>query len=289
MLGRGVSKPVILTGSQVPLSKTRNDALRNLITSVTIAATQSIPEVLLFFNDVLLRGNRSVKVSASAFPAFYSPNCSPLGKVGIEVSVRKALVLAASDPGHSLDHAGNLEAAAAKIETAKAAFDDFSVITVVLRPGIQASTVRAMLEHTTPKVKGVILMAFGAGNAPADDELIGSLKYAHDRHGAVIVDITQIVSGAVDLDAYESASGLRYAGAVSGYDLTAEAALTKLICLIGMGLSQAEVEEAMVNPFQGDLTHEVRETTDNSWGRIFDRRGHGARVLRLIEKLGKKP
>lgn len=176
MLGHGVSKPVIFTGSQVPLSKTRNDAQRNLITSLTIAATQPLMcEVALCFGSKLLRGNRSVKVSSSAFPAFASPNFAPLGSIGIEITTHKPLLLNVNKD-ISLDDPVQLQKRAAALERAKSALKEFSVIVITLHPGIRASFIQAALEHTKPPVKGVILQAFGAGNAPADQELLGALK-----------------------------------------------------------------------------------------------------------------
>jgi len=285
LLGKGVSKPVIFTGSQVPLSKTRNDAQRNLITSITVAATQTnFNEVGLFFDRFLLRGNRAEKVSASAFPAFYSPNHPVLGEVGIEIKLRSNNLLAAPPLRESLNVKENVEALETKLAQMQESFKTFSIITVMLYPGIQASTIKAMLEETTPPVKGVVLRAFGAGNAPANDDMIVALKEAHDDKGVVLVDITQIVSGGVDLDAYESAAGLRHAGAISGYDLTPEAALGKLQYLIGMGYSQTEIEAKMIEPFQNDLSRQIQEESDSHWKALTEKRGLGSRVRRLLNK-----
>lgn len=284
LLGSGVSKPIILTGSQVPLSKTRNDALRNLITSITVAASQSINEVGLVFDNKILRGNRSVKVSSSAFPAFDSPNCAALGTVGIEIKMNPPLLLSSPPAKQSLDVAGNIVSLDQELGEIQKNLESFSVISIILHPGIQSSTIKAMLENTTPKVKGVVLQAFGAGNAPANEQMIETLHEAHDRNGVVIVDITQIVSGGVDLDAYESASGLRHAGAISGYDLTPEAALAKLVHLIAKGHTQSEVEREMKVHYQGDLSHEVKEESDRHWVALTKKRGHSSIVRRLLKK-----
>jgi L-asparaginase len=285
MLALGVSKPVIFTGSQVPLSKTRNDAQRNLVTSITIAATQTIHEVALYFDSRLFRGNRSVKVSSSAFHAFESPNHPPLGKIGIEIRMEKPLLLGAPAADVTLEKPKNLQKLQEHLEEMKSALKEFSVITITLHPGIRASSVRAHIQGTTPPCKGIILQAYGAGNAPADDDMLRAFQEAHDEHGVVICDITQIVSGGVDLDAYESAAGLKHAGAVSGYDLTAEAALTKLVCLIARGgLTQQQIEESMKTPFQGDLSHDVVEQSDAYWKALYKKRGPGSKVLRLLKK-----
>jgi L-asparaginase len=206
LMGMGVSKPVIFTGSQVPLSKTRNDAQRNLVTSITIAATQTINEVALYFDSRLLRGNRSVKVSSSAFHAFESPNHPPLGKVGIEFRMERPLLLAAPTADETLEKPKHLKKLQEHLEGIKSALKEFSVITITLHPGIHASSIKAHIEGTSPPVKGIILQAYGAGNAPADEDILRALQVAHDEHGVVICDITQIVSGGVDLDAYESAA-----------------------------------------------------------------------------------
>jgi L-asparaginase len=196
LLGEGVSKPVIFTGSQIPLSKTRNDAQRNLITSITIAATQTdINEVALYFDNKLIRGNRAVKVSASAFHAFESPNYPPLGSVGIEINLDKPMLLAPPPADKSLDHKLNLLKLQRSLAGLEGVDKNFSVISIMLYPGIVASTIKSILEGTKPPVKGVILQAFGAGNAPANTEMIQTLKDAHDKNGVVLCDITQIVSG----------------------------------------------------------------------------------------------
>ena len=274
MMGHGVSKPVIFTGSQVPLSKTRNDAQRNLITSLTIAATESdLTEVCLYFGTKLLRGNRSVKVSSSSFPAFSSPNFAPLGEVGIEITTYKPIMLSVNKEV-SLADATHLQKRMIALQRVKTTVKEFSVVVITLHPGIRASFIKAALEHTQPPVKGVVLQAFGAGNAPADKELIGALKTAHDDNGVVIVDITQIVHGGVDLDAYESAAGLKLAGAISGYDRTGEADLTKLTALIAIGgLSQKELEDSMKEPFRGDLSRDFVQQNDAYWKELAKKRG----------------
>lgn len=284
-LGPGVSKPIIFTGSQVPLSKTRNDAQRNLITSITIAATQTeLNEVALYFDNKLLRGNRAVKVSASAFHAFESPNHPPLGRVGIGIKMETPMLLKPPAKDISLDHEPNIAKLKKTLRDLQGVYEKSSVITAMLYPGIVTSTIESMLTGTKPPVKGVIIQAFGAGNAPANDSMVNVLKEAHDKDGVVLCDITQIVSGGVDLDAYASAAGLKYAGAISGYDLTPEAALTKLIYLIGMGNSQEEIEDKMMTPFQGDLTHDVKVQSDSLWNSLVKKRGHPENIRRLLKK-----
>ena len=204
---------------------------------------------------------------------FSSPNFAPLGDVGIEITTYKPIMLGINK-GVSLDDPVHLQKRLAALERVKTTVTEFSVIVITLHPGIRASLIQAALEHTQPPVKGVVLQAFGAGNAPADKDLIGALKRAHDEKGVVIVDITQIVHGGVDLDAYESAAGLKLAGAVSGYDLTAEAALTKLTSLIAIGgLSQKQLEESLKEPFRGDLSRDFVQQNDAYWKELAKKRG----------------
>jgi L-asparaginase len=287
LLGRGVSKPIIVTGSQVPLSKNRNDALMNLITSVTIAATEKMSEVSLFFNTNLIRGNRSVKVSASDFPAFDSPNYAPLGTAGIEIKVKPYPSKLEPPPDCiSLQKEENAKALETELKKWQCRVEDFSVISIILFPGIRASTVKAMLDKTEPKVKGVIIQAFGAGNAPGNPELLGALRDAYDD-GVVLVDVTQVVKGTVDLDAYESASGLVQAGVTSGYDLTPEAALAKLVCLIAKeGDHPGKIAEKMQDPELGDLSLEVKVAWNQHWKALSKKRGrsHSANLLRTRTK-----
>lgn len=192
------------------------------------------------------------------------------------------ILLAAPPAAESLAIAGNVQLLQQKLVGIQKSFRTFSAISIILYPGIQSSTVKAMLKGTTPKVKGVVLQAFGAGNAPADDAMIKAFKEAHDNDGVVFCDITQIVSGGVDLDAYESAAGLRHAGAISGHDLTPEAALAKRVYLIGHGYTQKEVEEQMKTRHMSDLSRHVQEQTESHWKALFKKRGKGLRVCRLL-------
>jgi len=270
-LMKGLDKPIVVTGAQVPLQQTRNDALRNMVTAMVVAATTKVPESTLLFDTKLIRGNRSEKVNASFFPAFDSPNFEPLGKLGIQIDIDDSLVLGPPLADESLSVEQNRKTLSEALASWKIAYGDFSVISLSLFPGIQASMVKAMLEQTSPKVKGVVIMAFGAGNAPANKELLNYLKVVH-KGGVVLVDITQVLMGSVDLDAYQSASGLKAAGVVSGYDMTPEAALTKLIWLIGRGLSQNEIEHQLTVDLRGEVSRQLAEQVDALWVRLKEKR-----------------
>lgn len=270
-LMNGLDKPIVVTGSQIPLQQTRNDALRNMISAIVVAATTKVPESTLLFDSKLMRGNRSAKVNASFFSAFDSPNFESLGKLGIDININNSLVLSPPPITDSLSVENNRKVLSKALTRWNVAYSDFSVISLILFPGIQASMVKAMLEDTSPQVKGIVIMAFGAGNAPANKDLLAYLKVAH-KMGLVLVDITQVLMGSVDLDAYQSASGLKEAGAVSGYDMTPEAALTKLIWLIGRGLSQKEIENELTVDLHGEVSREIVDIVDSIWIRLKNKR-----------------
>lgn len=229
---QNLGKPVVVTGSQIPLAQSRSDGISNFLGALLIAGTFDIPEVALFFAGELYRGNRASKVDASGLHAFRSPNFSPLASLGITCSVRWDLVRAAS-PGRlrvKLDFEPNL---------------------VIIRvfPG-PFTTLRNTLR---PPLRGAILQTFGAGNAPDHDpDLMMALREASDR-GVVIVNVTQCNSGTV-APHYATGQSLEKAGVVPGGDMTPEAALVKLGWLLGCGLEPEEVRTKMRTDIRGELT-----------------------------------
>ncbi len=230
-----IRKPVVVTGSQIPLCEVRNDARENIITSLLIAADPELPEVCLCFGERLLRGCRSTKVSADGLNAFDSPNFPPLGRVGIEIDIRRDLLRATPDgTSPTVPH-----------------IDMPAVAALRLFPGITARSIRSVLQ--TP-LEGLVLEAYGVGNGPdRDADLIEALQEATDR-GVVIVVCTQCLRGTVNLGAYETGSALAKAGLISGLDMTAEAALTKLFVLLGSGRSSEEIGRLMQENLVGELT-----------------------------------
>lgn len=216
---RGTDKPVIVTGSQIPLSELRNDALDNLITALILAGNYDIPEVCIYFNGRLLRGNRSSKLKSAGFDAFDSPNFTWLAQVGIHIDLHSHLLL------ESHPHPGFL-AADYKVPQ----FNPNAVVILPVYPGLSARIAQDMLSHDD--VRGMILLSYGVGNPPdANAELMQTLEQAV-QNNVTVVNITQCLQGKVSQGAYATGAALNRIGVVPGSDLTLEAAFTKLHYLI---------------------------------------------------------
>ena len=237
-----LSKPVVFTGSQLPVGVLRSDAKENLLTAIEIAAAKDedgnaiVPEVTIYFEDRLFRANRTTKRNAEHFSAFNSYNYPALAKAGVHITYQPHLVHY-SDPNEPL-----------RLHTSF----DCNVAVLKLFPGIRQPIVHALLR--TRGLKGVVLETFGAGNAPSDKWLYRELKAAVDR-GVIIVNKTQCNTGSVEMGLYAVSLNLMKAGVLSGYDITTEALLTKMMLLLGENPDDTEkVRDLLGQEICGELT-----------------------------------
>ncbi|KAJ9057524.1 hypothetical protein DSO57_1021849 [Entomophthora muscae] len=237
-----LGKTVIITGSQVPISEVRNDAVENILGALTIAGHFVIPEVTLFFGNKLFRGNRCSKVSAIDFDAFDSPNLRPLVLAGVNIEVDWPEVLRPQ--------------AIHRFKVHKEM--NPNVASLRLFPGITEITIKAFLNQG---IEGVVLETYGSGNAPESPGLLLALKEASAR-GIVIVNCTQCRKGTVS-DSYACSKGLFDANVVPGIDMTPECALTKLSYLLAKGFSAEEVRLLMKQNLRGELTGKLFVSSDN--------------------------
>lgn len=236
-----LTKPVILTGSQLPIGQLRTDGKENLITSIEIAAAKDrhgfprVPEVCIYFNGHLYRGNRTTKRSADAFDAFASFNYPHLAEVGVEIAYRPADI-------RQPDYARRM--------TPHFALDN-NVIVFTLFPGIREDLVRHIL--ATPNLRAIVMRTYGSGNAPSLPWLIQTLSQA-TRQGKVIVNISQCMAGKVEMGRYDAGYQLKTAGVLSGYDSTVEGAVTKLMYLQGRYKDTETVTMYMTRSIRGEIT-----------------------------------
>jgi len=251
---KNLDKPVVLTGSQVPLQKPRSDALQNLVTAIQIAGNEiygarKVPEVSIFFRDTLLRGNRVRKLDATNYFGFSTPNYPTLGEAGGDLRIRRNRILAPSKEKFHID----------------TLLED-RVLLVEIFPGLKPSYIKSMFENNTD-IRGVVLKTYGNGNAPTNDEFIEVMEYINSQ-GIVIVNITQCTTGTVKMGLYEASARLLDAGIVSGLDLTSEAAIAKLMHLLGKTRDVEEIKKMMqidicgeqtLNHYDFEHRHEVGE------------------------------
>ncbi|WP_347158987.1 asparaginase [Pontibacter chitinilyticus] len=234
-----LQKPVIFTGAQVPIGRLRTDARENLITALQIAATKTdgkstVPEVCIYFRNLLLRGNRTKKMESSHFDAFKSENYPPLAETGIDIDYNYEDIL--PTPMKPFRGHRNMEE---------------RVVILKLFPGIMPEVVQSILH--SPGLKGVVLETFGAGNAPTNPWFLALLQEAVDK-GIYIMNVSQCDKGYVDQGRYETSKYLLDMGVVAGADITTEAAITKMMFVLGLGLPEEETRNLLCENLRGELT-----------------------------------
>ncbi len=228
-----LSKPVIVTGSQIPLSEVRNDAIDNVITSLWLCAHLPIHEVCIYFNQHLLRGNRTQKISAQQFNAFDSPNYPHLASIGIDIELHQYLLLKPSKQEFHL-------------QTITPQF----IANFRLFPGFASEVLSYILNQP---LRGLILETYGAGNAQNNDpRFLKLIKDACDR-GVIIVNCTQCQQGRVEMSQYATGHTLKQAGLISGHDMTPEAAHCKLLYLLSKNLDIVQIKKLMETDLCGEL------------------------------------
>ena len=231
---KGLRKPVILTGSQIPLCETRSDGRDNLITSLIIAGEAIVQEVCIYFGGHLLRGNRATKFSADGMQAFISPNYRDLATAGIAIRYHKS---ALREPPEE--------------EFECQPFQNIPIGILKVFPGIRFPLFANVV---CSKLKGIVLETFGSGNLPDDEGALLPMLEEAVGNGAVVVVCSQCPQATVDMQAYEAGSVLRQAGALSGSDMTSEAAVTKLYYLFSTCRDVEEVKYYMEKNIRGELT-----------------------------------
>lgn len=238
----GLTKPVVFTGSQLPIGMPRTDGKENLISAVEIAAAKDehgharVPEVCICFGNMLYRGNRTKKISSDEFKAFRSPNLPPLAEAGISIKYNDALII---KPG--------------KWDT-RPIFHyalDTRVSILKIHPGITRQVVRNIL--CGEETRAVIIETYGSGNAPARDWFLSTVKEASSM-GKILLNVTQCIAGAVNMGIYANGKAIQQCGVTGGVDMTAEAALGKLFHLLGKYSDNTQVQSMLDKNMRGELS-----------------------------------
>ena len=238
---QNLCKPIIFTGSQLPIGMLRTDGKENLITSIEMAGakhqdgTPLVPEVCVYFNGHLMRGNRTTKQSADAFDAFESFNYPHLAEAGVQITYNDKAI-------HRPDYRRQLRASLQL---------DPSVVILSLFPGFREDLMRHIIN--TPDLRAIVMRTYGSGNAPQSQWLLTTLKEAYQR-GKVIINISQCLQGRVEMGRYDTGYQLQEAGVISGYDGTVESAVTKLMYLMGKYDSPEQVRKYMRQSICGEIT-----------------------------------
>lgn len=238
----GLTKAVIFTGSQLPIGAPRTDGKENLISAVEIASAKDkdghamVPEVCVYFNSMLMRGNRTSKVNADGFRAFMSPNCPVLAEAGINIRYNHGQIRRPLDWYQGLGTNTRL---------------DTRVGILKLHPGITPELVRYFL--CSPETRAVIMETYGSGNAPTKQWFLDIVGDAAAM-GKIILNVTQCLTGTVNMEIYATGKSLERAGAVNGYDITTESALGKLFFLMGKSGDNDWVKSMMQRNLKGEIS-----------------------------------
>lgn len=238
----GLTKPVIFTGSQLPIGVPRTDGKENLISAVEIASAKDseghalVPEVCIYFNSLLMRGNRCTKTDAEAFRAFRSPNCDPLAEAGINIRYDSSLIRKPLDWYQSLSISTNL---------------DTRVSILKVHPGITPQLVRTVM--CDPGTRAVIMETYGSGNAPTKQWFLDIIRESCES-GKVVVNVTQCQAGTVNMNLYATGKALKDAGVLNGYDCTTESCLAKLFYLMGKSPDNEWVKGMMERNLKGEIS-----------------------------------
>lgn len=234
-----LDKPVIFTGSQLPIGDLRTDAKENLITAIQIASLQDngkpvISEVCLYFEYKLYRGNRTTKINAEHFKAFTSPNYPALMESGVHLNMRSELFLSKNE-GKNLKVHKQL---------------DNNVVIVKMFPGMNQVVLSAIFE--IPSLKGIVLETYGSGNAPTEDWFLNLLNKAINK-GLHVINVTQCSGGSVNMGQYETSTSMKEIGVISGKDITTEAAITKLMYLLKQDIPENQFKSVFETPLRGEI------------------------------------
>lgn len=237
-----LTKPVIFTGSQLPIGVPRTDGKENLISSVEIASAKDtdghalVPEVCICFDNMLMRGNRTTKTNSNNFRAFESPNMPPLAEAGINIKYNNTVIIKPEDWNRKPSFHKKL---------------DTRVSILKIHPGITEQVAGNILCGT--ETRAVIIETYGSGNAPSKEWFLSMIKKAADM-GKILLNITQCLSGGVNMDIYATGKGLKHAGVCSGYDSTTESALAKLFCLMGEKEDNITVKSLLERNLRGEIS-----------------------------------